>query len=333
MPVYGTPSPKNKLWPPPAVPSRAAQLRRHLKRLRFFRGAPRHGPGGDRGRTGGPALSHQGGIPSRGGPFDGRRVLASAQESMDRLGLNHLPVLYLHDPERITFEQAMAPDGPVAAMRARSRGTRRLTLASPAARWSLLRRFVATGSFQVVLTHNRWTLLDRSAEPLLEDCAAAHVAVVNGAPFGGGILAKGPLSPRVRLSSGVPGRYSVPLLPCTRRVPASAVTNGGCRPAALSSRPPHYLNHRGHVPSERYDEALALGRPCRPRRPLVGDRSARTRAGALVASSSGRLKHDRSPPGLIHEMPFERNSRRAVEAKSGADFPKVLGGRTSLPSV
>jgi D-threo-aldose 1-dehydrogenase len=56
----------------------------------------------------------------------------------------------------------------------------------------LLRRYAATGLFDVVLTHNRWTLLDRSAEPLLAECAAAGIAVLNGAPFGGGILAKGP---------------------------------------------------------------------------------------------------------------------------------------------
>ncbi|MEN3270590.1 MAG: D-threo-aldose 1-dehydrogenase [Pseudonocardia sp.] len=30
----------------------------------------------------------------------------------------------------------------------------------------LLRKFVATGAFEVVLTYNRWTLLHRSAEPI-----------------------------------------------------------------------------------------------------------------------------------------------------------------------
>lgn len=39
------------------------------------------------------------------------------------------------------------------------------------------------------MTHNRLTLLDRSAETLLEDCAERGIGVLNAAPFGGGALA------------------------------------------------------------------------------------------------------------------------------------------------
>ncbi len=49
----------------------------------------------------------------------------------------------------------------------------------------------------MVLNHNRFTLIDRSAEPLMEDACHRGVAFVNGAPYGGGILAKGPdIQPR-----------------------------------------------------------------------------------------------------------------------------------------
>ena len=110
----------------------------------------------------------------------------------------------------------------------------------------------------MVLTHNRWTLLDRSAEPLLEDCAAAEVAVVNGAPFGGGILAKGAaLSPKYAYRPASPellhavsameatcARFEVPLaaaaLQCSLREPRITSTIVGM------SRP------------ERYGEALTL---------------------------------------------------------------------------
>jgi D-threo-aldose 1-dehydrogenase len=56
----------------------------------------------------------------------------------------------------------------------------------------MLRDSLRTGLFAAVLNHNRYTLLDRSAVPLMQDCADAGVAFVNGAPFGGGMLAKGP---------------------------------------------------------------------------------------------------------------------------------------------
>jgi len=43
-----------------------------------------------------------------------------------------------------------------------------------------------------VLSHNRFTLVDRSAGPLMDDACRRGVAFVNGAPYGGGMLARGP---------------------------------------------------------------------------------------------------------------------------------------------
>ncbi len=43
-----------------------------------------------------------------------------------------------------------------------------------------------------MITHNRYTLVDRSADPLLDLAAERGVAVLNAAPYGSGILAKGP---------------------------------------------------------------------------------------------------------------------------------------------
>lgn len=50
------------------------------------------------------------------GSFDGARVHRSAEESLTRLGLDRLPLLHLHDPFTITFEEAMADGGPVEAL-------------------------------------------------------------------------------------------------------------------------------------------------------------------------------------------------------------------------
>ena len=52
--------------------------------------------------------------------------------------------------------------------------------------------FLRTGIFDVVLTHNRFTLLDRSAEPLIAEAYAGGIGVLNAAVYGGGLLAKGP---------------------------------------------------------------------------------------------------------------------------------------------
>jgi D-threo-aldose 1-dehydrogenase len=127
------------------------------------------------------------------GDFSGARVRRSVQESLQRLGLDRVQLMYLHDPEyHLTFEEAMAAGGPVSALIAlRDEGVVE-HLGIAAGPVALMRQFVATGVFDVALNHNRYTLLERSAEPLLADAVAAGVGYVNAAPYGGGMLAKGP---------------------------------------------------------------------------------------------------------------------------------------------
>ena len=125
------------------------------------------------------------------GEFNGDRARRSADESLERLHLDRFQLLYLHDPERIGFSEAMAAGGPVEALISlREEGvTSHIGVAGGPV--TIMREFVATGVFDVILTHNRFTLVDRSAEPLIDEASAAKLGVVNAAVFGGGILAKG----------------------------------------------------------------------------------------------------------------------------------------------
>jgi D-threo-aldose 1-dehydrogenase len=133
-----------------------------------------------------------------GHDFSGDRVLRSVEESLERLGLDYVPVMYLHDPEyHITFAEAMAPGGPVEALVAlRDNGVvGHIGIASGPV--DLMRQYVRTDVFEAVISHNRWTLLNRGADPLIDDTLARGLAFVNGAPYGGGMLVKGPdLQPR-----------------------------------------------------------------------------------------------------------------------------------------
>ena len=47
------------------------------------------------------------------GDFSGEQMRRSVERSLRLLGLEQLALVYLHDPEHITFEAAMAPGGPV----------------------------------------------------------------------------------------------------------------------------------------------------------------------------------------------------------------------------
>lgn len=127
------------------------------------------------------------------GVFDSDRVRRSAEESLTRLGIDHLPLLHLHDPYVVSFEEAMAPGGAVEALVAlRAEGVAgRIGIAAGAA--PLVRKYVDTGVFDAVLCHNRFTLVDRSAEPLFAAARALGMTVFNAAPFGAGLLARGPV--------------------------------------------------------------------------------------------------------------------------------------------
>jgi D-threo-aldose 1-dehydrogenase len=121
--------------------------------------------------------------------FSGRRVRESVQESMDRLGLDHLPLVHLHDPERITLEETLAPDGPARALAELRESGVIGHLGVAGGPVALLEELVRTGMFEAVVTHNRYSLLDRSADSLLDLCAERGIGVFNAAPYGGGLLA------------------------------------------------------------------------------------------------------------------------------------------------
>lgn len=126
------------------------------------------------------------------GDFSAATVEQRLERSLDLLGMEHLDLVFLHDPERRPFDEITAPDGPLAMLlHLRDQGLiRHLGVAGGPI--DVMMRYVDTGLFEVAITHNRYTLLDRSAEPLIAHCDQLDIPVFNAAPYGSGILAKGP---------------------------------------------------------------------------------------------------------------------------------------------
>lgn len=126
------------------------------------------------------------------GDFSGDQMRRSVERSLRLLGLDRLAICYLHDPEHTTFEAAMAPGGPVEALRRlKDEGViGHVGLAGGPIDMSV--QYLETGQFELVITHNRYTLLNRAAAPLLDLAARNGVPLMNAAPYGSGILAKGP---------------------------------------------------------------------------------------------------------------------------------------------
>jgi len=128
------------------------------------------------------------------GDFSGAQIRRSVERSLRLLGLDQLPLCYLHDPEMTTFEAAMAPGGPVEALWQCAAEGLVAHIGVAGGPIDLMTRYVETGLFEVALSHNRYTLLNRDAAALWDTCAFHKVAAVNAAPYGGGMLSRGPRS-------------------------------------------------------------------------------------------------------------------------------------------
>jgi D-threo-aldose 1-dehydrogenase len=180
------------------------------------------------------------------GDFSADRVKLSVQESLERLGLDKLGLVHFHDPEHITFEESMAEGGPVEALHELKGEGVIAHIGVAGGPIDMLRDYVRTGAFDVVLTHNRYSLVDQSAAPLLDTAQEHGVAALNAAPFGGGILVGSKYSQgfyayhkatpeilaRVEALRDVCDRHGVPLaaaaLQFSMREPRITATLAGC---------------------------------------------------------------------------------------------------------
>ncbi len=124
--------------------------------------------------------------------FSYGRAFTSLGESTERLGIDRIPLLYLHDPEQLRFEDAFDRYGPATALVEMKKRGLVGSIGVAGGDISLLTRYLDSGAFDVMICHNKCTLLDRSAEAFARACAAAKVGFVNAAPYGGGMLSRGP---------------------------------------------------------------------------------------------------------------------------------------------
>jgi D-threo-aldose 1-dehydrogenase len=124
--------------------------------------------------------------------YSGETVKRRMERSLELLGLDHIEVVFLHDPEWTSLDAAMAPGGPIETLqRFKEQGViGHLGVAGGPIPVEI--QYVETGLFDAVITHNRYTLLNRSADPLLTLAHDKGMAVLNAAPYGSGLLAKGP---------------------------------------------------------------------------------------------------------------------------------------------
>ena len=254
--------------------------------LNFLDTAASYGDGESERRIG-EVLEEMGGLPEgyvlatkadrdlHTGDFSGEQMRRSVERSLRLLGMDRLQLVYLHDPEHETYEYMMAPGGPVEVLMSLKDEGVIEHVGVAGGPIDLMIRFVETGHFEAVITHNRYTLVNRTAEPLLDVAAQRGVAALNAAPYGSGMLAKGPdayprycyqtasaeMLNRVQRMDEICQRYRVPLaaaaLQFSIRDPRLGATIVGmtkpervAQTAALAAHP---------IPDELWPELDAVG--------------------------------------------------------------------------
>ncbi|MCE6999483.1 aldo/keto reductase [Saccharothrix sp. S26] len=119
--------------------------------------------------------------------FSADGVRRSLESSLDRLGLDRVDVVYVHDPDA-HWEQASAEAVP-ALLELRSQGVIG-AVGVGMNQWEMPARFVRETDLDVVLLAGRYTVLEQPGTPLLDLCAARGVSVVAAGVFNSGLLAR-----------------------------------------------------------------------------------------------------------------------------------------------
>ena len=226
-------------------------------------------------------------------------VRRSLEDSLQRLGLARIDLVYVHDIDPATHGEAHrrrltdALDGGLPALAALKReGVIRgygLGVNDAGICLEVLRR----AELDLILLAGRYTLADQSAlQELLPECERRGVAIVLGGPFNSGILATGArprdgapphfnyapapaaIVERVAALERVCARFGVPLLAAALQFPlghpAVACVLPGARSVAEFDQNLAYA--RQPIPAE-FWRALREQRLIHPNAPLPGERS------------------------------------------------------------
>jgi D-threo-aldose 1-dehydrogenase len=135
--------------------------------------------------------------------YTGDGTRRSIEDSLQRLGVSRLDIVYIHDIDRDTHGEAFAPrfrdamEGAVPALARLKRDGAIGGYGLGVNDWRVCMDALAHADLDFILLAGRYTLLDQSALPeLLPESERRGVKIVLGGPYNSGILATGAHPPR-----------------------------------------------------------------------------------------------------------------------------------------
>lgn len=209
------------------------------------------------------------------GRFDAAQARRSLEQSLIALGLDRIDLLHLHDPEHAdSLAQTVGPSGALAELFRIKEEELVAAVGLAAGPVPVMMPLLRDWDFDALITHNRFTLANRNADEMIEFARSKGIAVLNAAPYAGGVLAKGTVSyPRyvyqetsdasldpIRRIEAICARYDVP--------PGAAALQFSMRDAQITStlcgvsRPERVAETlawaRWPIPDAAWEELLAL---------------------------------------------------------------------------
>jgi D-threo-aldose 1-dehydrogenase len=126
------------------------------------------------------------------GRFDAAQARRSLEESLRALNVDRIHLLHLHDPEHAaSLSEVTGPGGSLAELfRMKEQGLAE-AVGLAAGNVDVMMPLLRDWDFDALITHNRFTLANRNAEAMMDYAQKRGIAVLNAAPYGSGILAKG----------------------------------------------------------------------------------------------------------------------------------------------
>jgi len=124
--------------------------------------------------------------------FDAGEARRSLEDSLKALNLDRVQLLHLHDPEHARSLQEITGKGGALPelIKMKEEGLCD-AIGLAAGTLDVMMPLLKDWAFDALITHNRFTLVNRNATPMIDFAARQGIAVLNAAPYAGGVLAKG----------------------------------------------------------------------------------------------------------------------------------------------
>ena len=125
--------------------------------------------------------------------LDKNRARQSFEESLKTLNTDSVDILFLHDPEYAKdVNDITKKNGAMDELfKIKEEGLAK-AVGLAMGKIDLMFPLIKDWDFDVIINHNRYTLINREANKMYEYASSKNIAIFNAAPYAGGVLAKGP---------------------------------------------------------------------------------------------------------------------------------------------